>query len=173
MNEVAEFYRGGVVHPDGYTIDAILTADDYFLAVKHNYIQWLFPSKKTSEAVPGSPILSKEVIELFRKDPQLKRGLMRSFHRMLQFYGFRITVDGKGQASVQRAPNFDDRRKDWLTPHNHNYKRISRVLESLGLLGLPDAATMFFTALKEVYEENSSLIEWTTFSYWKEAAGQQ
>jgi len=171
MNEVAEFYKGAVVHPDGYTIGSILAADDYFLAVKHNFIQWLFPLKKASEAVPGSPILSSSEIQLFRKEPELRRGMMRSFHRMLQFYGFKITVDNKGQPGIQRAENFDERRKDWLTPHNHNYKRISRMLESLSLLGLADAATMFFSALEEVYREYSSEIEWTTLSYWKEAVG--
>jgi hypothetical protein len=45
------------------------------------------------------------------------------------------------------------------------------MLESLSLLGLADAATMFFSALEEVYREYSSVIEWTTLSYWKEAVG--
>jgi hypothetical protein len=171
MNEVAEFYKGAVVHPDGYTIDRILTSDDYFLAVKHNYIQWLFPLKKASEAVPGSPILSTQEMQLFRKDPDLRRGLMRSFHRMLQFYGFRIVPGDGGRPVIHKAENFDERRSDWLTPHNHNYRRISRILESLNLLGLPEAAGMFFEALEVVYRENSALIEWTTLSYWKEAAG--
>ncbi len=69
MNEMVEFYKGAIVHPDAYTLDRILSADNYWLAVKHNYIQWLFPLRKASAAVPGSPILSKKEIEAFHKDP--------------------------------------------------------------------------------------------------------
>ena len=172
MSEVVDFYKGAVVHPDGYTFDGVLNSDDYFLAVKHNYIQWLFPLKKGSEAVPGSPILSAQEVQLFRTDPELRRRLIRSFHRILKFYGFQFTVEKDRKPRITKAADFEERRKDWLTPHNHNYRRISRILESLRLLGLPDFATMFFAVLQNVYQEHSSLIEWTTFSFWKEAAGQ-
>lgn len=172
MNEVAAFYRGEVVHPDGYTIDDILGWDDYKLAVKHNYIQWLFPLKKASAQVPNSPILSAKEVELFRSDPVLRRGLLRSLERMLRFYGFTLTVGNDKQAHVIRNDDFDTRRKDWLTPNNHNYRRISRILESMRLLGLGEMSRLFLQALKDLYRDDSSQIGWTTYSYWKEAAGE-
>ncbi len=94
---------------------------------------------------------------------------MQAFHRMLQFYGFTIALDSEKHPIVIRADNFNERKSDWLTPKNHNYRRISRILESLCLLGVSDAARIFYNALNEVYEEYSSLIGWTTLNYWKEA----
>ena len=103
----------------------------YSLAVKHNYIQWLFPLSKASGAVPGSPIMGKREAEMFRTDPELKRKLMIAFIRMLKFYGFVLGLDIEKHPTIEKAEDFDERKVDWLTPQNHNYKRISRILESL------------------------------------------
>jgi len=171
MNDVAAFYRGEAVHPQGYTIDAVLGWDNERLAVTHDYIQWLFPLKKGSAQVPNSPILSAAEVELFRRDPGLRRTLLRSARRMLAFYGFALSVGVDCQARIASTPDFAGRRSDWLTPQNHNYRRISRILESLRLLGLAEVSRLFFTALTELYREDSSAIGWTVYSYWKEAAG--
>jgi len=126
MNNLITFYNGGMVHPDGYTMDGILAENDYWLEVKHTYIQWLFPLKQPSAAVPGSPIISELEVELFRADIKLKSKLTLSFKRMLKFYGFNLAVDSHNHPIVVKGPNFDTRKSDWLTPHNHNFKRISR-----------------------------------------------
>jgi hypothetical protein len=171
MSDLVTFYRGEVVHPDGYTLDEILAMDDYWLEVKHNYIQWLFPLKQPSGAVPGSPIISGQEIELFRASAEIKIKLILSFERMLRFYGFRLSFDRDNHPMVVKTPNFGTRKSDWLTPQNHNYLRISRILESLTLLGFPDMALSFFAALKDIFQDNSSVIGVTTFSYWEQAVG--
>lgn len=38
MNDLISFYKGEVVHPDGYTLDGILAGNDYWLEGKHTYI---------------------------------------------------------------------------------------------------------------------------------------
>jgi hypothetical protein len=169
MNNLIAFYKGDVVHPDGCTLDGILAEEDYWLEAKHNYIQWLFPLNKPSEAVPGSPIISEQEVELFRADIELKRKLMLSFQRMLRFYGFNLAVDSDNRPKVVKCPNFDNRKPEWLIPQNHNFNRITRILESLTLLGLPDMALIFFAALKELFQEESSTIGWTTYRYWEQA----
>jgi Opioid growth factor receptor (OGFr) conserved region len=167
MNKLIAFYNGDMVHPDGYTLDGILAEDDHWLEAKHTYIQWLFPLNKPSEAVPGSPVISEGEVELFRTSTGLKQNLMRSFQRMLQFYGFRLAVDSDDYPFVDKAPSFEKRKSEWLTPYNHNYLRISRILESLTLLGLPDMALIFFAALRELYQDNPSSIGSTTYGYWE------
>jgi hypothetical protein len=172
MREMVDFYQNKIVHPDGYTFEGILAADNDWLAVKHNYIQWLFPLKKASAAVPGSPIISQKELDEFKQDPNLQKQVLRSFGRMLQFYGFTIGKGDSGKPTVIKADDFDERKKDWLAEKNHNYKRISRILESLVLLGQRSTALMFYTALKELYAKESARIGWTTFSYWKDAVGE-
>lgn len=172
MNDVAAFYRGEAVHPDGHTLDDVLGWDDRRLAVTHNYIQWLFPLKKASAQVPNSPILSAGEVDLFRRDPVLQRGLLRSFERMLRFYGYRLAMGSDGRAQVDRGSDFDARSAEWLTPGNHNYRRISRMLESMRLLGLGEMSRLFLQALTDLYRGESRRIGWTTYSYWTEAAGE-
>jgi hypothetical protein len=172
MNGVVEFYNEKDVHPDGYSWETILGWDDTNLEVKHNYIQWLFPLKKASAQVPNSPILGEKEVALFRNDPELKRRLLRSFERMLRFYGFKLAIGREKQAQIVRSADIDDRKKEWMTLGNHNYRRISRILESLRLLGLEDLSRLFYLAVRSLYKEDSSQIGWTTYSYWKEAAGE-
>ena len=171
MNNLVAFYKGNVVHPDGYTLDGILAEDDYWLEVKHNYIQWLFPLKQPSASVSGSPIISQREVEQFQTSAELKNKLMLSFQRMLKFYGFILVYDPDNHPIVVKARNFDKRKSEWLIPQNHNFKRITRILESLSLLGLPDLASIFFIALKELFHEYSSVIGLTTYRYWEQATG--
>ena len=49
---------------------------------------------------------------------------------------------------------------------NHNWLRITRVLRSLHLLGLPDEARAFFALLATVRQQ----IDPTTWRYWEAAA---
>lgn len=172
MSNLIAFYKGELVHPNSYTLDEILAKYDYWLEANHHYIQWLFPLKKPSEAVPGSPIISELEVELFRSDIELQRKLKLSFQRMLRFYGFKIAVGSNNHPIVVKGPNFDKRKPEWLIPQNHNFNRITRILESLTLLGLPDVASIFFVALKELFQDESSAIGWTTYRYWEQAVGQ-
>lgn len=169
MNDLVAFYQGDVVHPDGFTLDGILAEGDYWLEVKHNYIQWLFPLNKSSSSVSGSPIISEREIEMFRADAGLKRNLIHSFLRLLKFYGFTLEFDPENHPSVVKSLNFETRKSGWLTPQNHNFKRISRMLESLSLLGLSDMALSFFAALKELYQDYKAIIGETTYRYWEQA----
>jgi hypothetical protein len=114
MNKLVAFYKGDVVHPDGYTLGGILAEDDYWLEARHNYIQWLFPLKKPSEAVPSSPFISELEVDLFRTDIELKSKLMLSFQRMLKFYGFKIAVGSNNHPIVVKGPNFDKRKPESL-----------------------------------------------------------
>jgi hypothetical protein len=75
--------------------------------------------------------MGKREAEMFRTDPELKRKLMIAFIRMLKFYGFVLGLDIEKHPTIEKAEDFDERKVDWLTPQNHNYKRISRILESL------------------------------------------
>jgi len=171
LNELLAFYKGGLVHPDGYTLEGILAEEDYWLEAIHNYIQWLFPLTRPSEAVPGSPVISQREVKLFLASAELKSKLLLSFQRMLKFYGFTLAFDPAKHPIVVKAPNFDIRKSNWLTPQNHNYKRITRILESLTLLGLPEMAFLFFTALKELFQDESLTIGWSTYRYWEQAVG--
>src|SRR5262249_17898591 len=84
----------------------------------------------------------------------------RSFDRWLVFCG----VDCSDHALAFDNPN----PRVW-DHQNHNWLRITRVLRSLNLLGLPDEVQAFFTLLTTV----RARIDTTTWRYWERAAGKQ
>ncbi|MFO0847600.1 MAG: opioid growth factor receptor-related protein [Gemmataceae bacterium] len=144
----------------GYTLDAILNWPDEDWELQHDFIQWLFATDEPSMYNPDAPVLDAATVSQFRPDPLLRHRLRRSFDRWLAFCGIIRTGDGLA---------FDNPNPDVWNRPNHNWLRISRVLRSLNLLGLPDEAQAFFTLLTSIRAK----IDPTTWEYWERAAGQR
>jgi hypothetical protein len=163
---IVNFYRG--IAPDylGRRLDDILALDDEHLEMIHNYIQVLFPLPEASMFNYRAPILDQPVIDAFRQDERLRSNLMRSFERMLTFYGFHYD-SASGRAS--QSDDFAAKALNWLWAYNHNHRRITRILRSMTLLGLEGPARAFFDALAEVYRRHTPEIGEETFRYWQEA----
>ncbi len=165
MSRFAAFYRNEIVHPDRLTIDEIINWPDTEIESSHNTIQWLFPLPQPSLNVANIPVIDEEEIDLFKKDPNLRNGVLRSFARMLQFYGLKLSLkDGQ----IVKAKDFDQK-SGWLYPRNHNYKRISRILKSLRVLGFESEAKIFFDALQSIYSTHHRYIGDQTWKHWKDA----
>jgi hypothetical protein len=82
------FYRGSGRDSEGRTLDEILRWDYIQLELVHDFVQWLFPLPEPSQFNDDAPILTKDDILLFHRDPQLREYLIRSFAKMIGFYGF-------------------------------------------------------------------------------------
>jgi hypothetical protein len=135
----------------------------------HNYIQWLFPLSEPSQFNMRAPVLDREAIQQFRMESKLRDNLIISLNVMLRFYGFE-TFTGDNQVRVRKAPNFHERKRNWLTTGNHNFLRLTRILKSLKLLGLPEYALAFYGALEDLYiNEAANIIGSLTFHYWQTA----
>ena len=160
---VIDFYRGRGRDHRGRTLDEILAMSDWELEDTHDFIQWLFPIR--TRGVAG-PVATDADIAAFRGDPALRAAMRRSLRRMLIFYGFRINEETEAAAAVGPAVNISSRRAVWLRPENHNFKRISRILRSLCLMGLEDPARAFFLALSDIHRVHASVIG-ESFGFWK------
>jgi hypothetical protein len=168
---IVEFYRGGGVDHRGRTLAHILTFDDRELESTHDYIQWLFPLSEPSAFNAQAPLLSGADITFISAAAELQSKVVESFERMLAFYGFELTKD-QGGLKVRKAARFEQRAMNWRTFGNHNYLRITRILKSLRLLGLPRHADAFLEALEAVYGEAPALMGDRTISFWR-SAGQR
>ena len=171
MSRIVDFYRGETLHPGGVGIDTIWGWNDRQLEVSHTYIQWLFPLREPSRAVPGSPTITEAEARLFRNDPGLRERVLRSFRLMLGFYGFvmKPAADPAGGPTIAPADDFEAKSRNWLTSANHNHLRITRILRSMVLLGLKREAVEWFAALQRVYVANADIIGPTTYEYWHDA----
>lgn len=157
-----------------YDIYQLMHFTDANLESKHDYIQYAFPIKTPSGFNPIAPILSKKEIKWINGENGLKAriNLKNMFIRMLQFYGFTL-IETPEIIKCEYSSAFSERAKNWLTPNNHNFLRITRILISLQLLGLSEYAMAFYRILDELYSMIPDIISKKTYKYWTNAIVQK
>jgi hypothetical protein len=143
--------------PSGYTLRQVLEWPDGEWEDRHDFIQWVFPTDEPSMYNSNAPVLDAATVARFRADPLMRDRLRRAFDRWLSFCGVARTADGL---------TFGHPNPDVWGRANHNWLRITRVLRSLNLLGLPDEARVFFDLLATV----RGTTDLTTWRYWEVAA---
>lgn len=167
-SKILRFYMGISRHPGtDATIEEMWQWDDSRMEGIRSYLTWWFPTRKQAVSTDWEPIRDEE-IEQFRTAPELRRRVLRSFYRMLRFYGLEVDASARPLA-IRKADNWQERSAAWITQDNYNYRRISRILQSLVLLGFKDAADMFLEALLGIYEENRRVIGATTREFWSQS----
>ena len=168
-SRILAFYEGTAPDDRGRLHEEILRFDDAALESVHDYIQWLFPMRERSGASPTAPRLNSATIEQFRRRPELRNALRRSLDRMLAFYG----LEWRGE-TIARAPSFA-MRNGWLSPMNHNYLRLTRILTSLRILGDELAMKSLHDCLTAIASDERrsgrKRIPERTLHFWNEAAG--
>ena len=119
MPTLIEFYAGQPItlaNGQSITFEAILSSDDEFWEECHHFIQWLFPTRTRSQYSETAPILTEDIA---KKIPQER------YLRAIQRFGEFISVAD-------------------MTRFNHNYLRMTRLLESVALiLGNAHASSLF------------------------------
>jgi hypothetical protein len=130
MSAILEFYRGTGRDGAGRSIEEVWAFGRGALETRHDYIQWLFPLREASRYNPAAPLLTDKDEAAFRDEPELRARLLRSLDVLLGFYGLARQGDAIVPVSADalaRAP--------WLAPGDHNHLRLSRIVQSLALLG--------------------------------------
>jgi hypothetical protein len=166
-SQLIRFYRGLAKDPAGRLIGQVwqMTAEE--LEDNHDFIQWLFPLPQRSKYNPKAPVLSQKDIDTFIQDKVLRERVRKSYWLMLRFLGFtQHPIDGHSE--VVPFVDFHERASNWLRPGNHNYLRISRMLNFLMLIQLQQEARAFFQALEKLNTSHHKKIG-SAFSYWRAA----
>ena len=162
--DLIAFYRGVGSDSAGRTLEEILAWDFIRLEIVHDFIQWLFPLPEPSEFNDEAPLLTPEQIQLFRTEPLLGENLVRSFERMLGFYGF--TLRREPSRRIDESDLFGHRRHVLYGGFNHNHLRITRILRSLTLLGDAELARLFFERLEASDREQT--LPGESLRYWEQ-----
>ena len=69
---------------------------------------------------------------------------------------------------ITRAPNFPARTAIWLTPNNHNYLRITRIIKCLHRFGMQEYGRAFFQIMQNIAQnEGQGIIGEGTMRYWR------
>ncbi|MBK6803314.1 MAG: hypothetical protein IPG83_18035 [Novosphingobium sp.] len=165
------FYLHGAGGPAGRTFEQILQLSEQDLERRHDYIQWIFPTFTRSEVVPESPSLTTEAAVQLRASPLTRQKVIAALIRMLEFYGMDLDDDLEEPTIARSADEFVRRRSVWMTPGNHNYRRITRMLASLQILGCPQYAVALLDCLSLCYRDHGGLIGPMAMEHWKRAVG--
>jgi hypothetical protein len=100
---IVRFYDADVQAKDahGRTQEHILTWSNSKLERCHNYIQMLFPVPEGSAFNWEAPIIDRETMDTFRARSELRSRLRMSFERMLDFYGFKVSLLPEGNLAKE------------------------------------------------------------------------
>jgi len=169
-NRLLYFYSlKGIDHKKRYLQD-IWNWSDADPEYTHDYIQWLLPLKKYSLYNKSAPILSAKTIDAFKKSSDLQDNLLSSFKVMLTFYGFEFS-DGI-KSSITPSSIFDQKANKWIRNNNHNFLRISRILESLSILGFKAFSHQFLSALLALDKIHTGRFGAKSIEFWKKSIGE-
>ena len=160
-----DFYAGRGGDHRGRTLSDVHRFSVGMLEYEHDFIQWLFPLRTPSPVNPDAPTLSEQDVAQFRSSDALRIRLRQSFELMLDFYGL-VLKERDGNLVVQRADTFGLRAENWLTPGNHNFLRITRMLKSLTILGQQDLARAFLDCLTTIFADYRGIIGDQTWRFW-------
>lgn len=122
-----------------YISDILYKWNDDDWEKHHDFIQWLFPTTTKSKYNIDAPLLTFADAEMFRKYQTIKNLL---------------------GTAVAKYEQFIFRTKS-LTCFNHNFLRISRVIQCLKELGFDDLAKKFYdSVLRECKVKGSHITIW-------------
>ena len=167
---IVAFYSGGG-DDHGRTLETILGWTDDRLESVHDYIQWVFPTAVPRAVNPCAPLVSSDTVAAFASTA-LRDRLRGALDRMLTFYGLARNTDPDGGVVIGiDAPRFRERSVHWLTPGNHNHLRLTRIMQSLWVLGLEaEARALQRCLVADVYEGSGrNRITRETLGYWRDA----
>jgi hypothetical protein len=170
MNQaLLPFYASEGTDARGRTIETVWTFDDLALESIHDYIQWLFPTRKASAFNDAAPQLTDADVAAFRGSPELQQRLRRSLAVMLRFYGLRLVTVGRA-VRIDAAEDLARRGPRWWGAGNHNQLRLTRIIDSLATLGLGDEAAALYDRLAAIRQAHATGISDETMRYWRSAA---
>jgi hypothetical protein len=111
---IVRFYDADVQAKDahGRTQEHILAWPDSQLESCHNYIQMLFPVPEGSAFNWEAPVIDRETMDVFRARSDLRNRLRSSFERMLDFYGFEVSLHPKRDDDDKDDDKEDIKAKD-------------------------------------------------------------
>ena len=157
-HKLTEFYLHEKANIDGIWLEEVWCWTNDEWDFEHSFIQWLFPLKNESAFNADAPLLDDETIKLWHCHPLLQDNLRTSYERWLEFCGVRRLESGLEIVNLKNHvwPDF-----------NHNWLRVTRVLNSLTLLGLGEDAEKFRAMLFKAHEDKKIDISENTMSFWK------
>ncbi len=147
-SNIVQFLTGRGFDHKGRKLNQIRAMGDDKFESEHDFIQWMFPSDIPSKSFPDAPVLTDEDITEIKENDEIQIHLQLSVDRIKRFYGAN---------------------DNWITKHNHNFLRLTRILRFLWLAGRTHDYVCIQKILDLIYIDYEEIIGDDTFRYWKNA----
>ena len=148
MTAIVDFLQGTGTDGAGRTVFQVIALDDASIEGTHDFIQWLFPLAEPSGANRRAPVLSAGDVEAVQACGMAQCALAAATDRMASFYGHNT---------------------HWLTAHDHNHLRITRIIKSLRLLRGSEEANEFRALILGLDEAAGQPVSDASRRYWMQA----
>ena len=158
------FYRNEEKGKNGFSIDGILRFKESEVERHHNFIQWIFPTYSQSRFCSYAPTLSREIVQAFKTDGNLRSKQKQALALMLDHYG--LQLDPRTDKISINPSKFAAKKGNFFINGSHNLLRISRILSSLTSLGQPELAVEFYNCLKMLSEGPEPRLKDTLKRHW-------
>jgi|GEM_PF-6686173 len=145
----------------------------------HCWIQWAFPTMHRSDYNPYALTSNDRVLEELRAKPELCEALVCALRYFLAFMGLKYINNSTDRLwakptriTFKQADDYNTRMKN-IIAHPHNFKRITRVIESLKVHFLSNHSTAFCSYLTNTLpelDENFKKASQRSKRYWINAA---
>lgn len=161
-SNIVKFYTGGT-DCRGRTIESIITSPDNWWEIGHDFIQWVFPTKTRSQFNLDAPILTETDIKVLQGNRVCQSYFILVLNRWFDF----LLIDWNGSKGF-RPMTLDGQIPHWIRPNNHNFLRITRMMETCNLLmSYFDNIVMdFYHFLKRTYGTNKNISD-KTWKFWE------
>ena len=164
-NQVLSFLKGGYDSqlPQSRTYTGILAQTDAYLEEAHDWVQQIFPTDELSSVHKEAKrwVVDKVIAAAIRNDAGCQANLRAAYQRIFSFYQL---------GGDLRRPLW------WVTPDNHNFKRLARILRSLNLAGLHKEANELMERLTHIYNHipgaKRAIDTKGAFGFWRNASTQ-
>ena len=167
MSPALDFLAGVGTDHAGRTLDEIAAWNPRQLEQMHDYIQWVFPTMTPGQFNPHAPVLDAAEVDAGARDVRVVRNLRRMAVVMGRFYGLERKEFDDGP---QYDPIDDQQRPWWMRADNHNFLRITRMLDSLRLFGLVEEAEALLDVLELLVRGHPGPVSDRTLEFWRGAA---
>ena len=161
MGNLVDFYRNQIPTPEGLMFSDFCQYGYEQFEADHAWIQWILPTKDRSAFNINSPLLTDEDISTFKSDSVLIGNYIYSIYRVVDFFGMTVFKN----EVIWQMPGNHKNPKWWLDHFNHNFLRMTRLLESLKYMGYDEFALSILGLLEEYKDKYQNSFE----EHWKPA----
>jgi tetratricopeptide (TPR) repeat protein len=151
---ILDFLSGKGKDALGRLYKEILNETDAETERCHDAVQWIWPLHEESRMAQTFPIVSPEIVEEAKQDPNIINNLRKAKERFEKFLAIGDYEDV-------------DKQRRWCKPRNHNLLRVTRIIRCLRLFGLDDEALDFYK--KALKAADRFGVGSNTYFYWKMA----